>query len=71
MIQVTLEIAEAIEQDARSIAQQTQHELPAVLQEWLERYAAQIPVDTLSDERVLALSQMQINSCSMELSALS
>jgi hypothetical protein len=57
---VTLEIPEEVERDAREIAARTQRRLEDVLTEWLGRFAAELPVDALPDDRVLELADMQM-----------
>lgn len=59
---VTLEIPEEVERDAREIAARTQRRLEDVLTEWLGRFAAELPVDALPDDRVLELADMQMPS---------
>ena len=58
--QVTLEIPEHVERDARQIAERTQRRIEDVLAEWLGRFVDDLPVDMLPDERVLELCEMQM-----------
>lgn len=57
---ITLEIPEDIERDARAVAQQTGVRLEDVLTEWLERFASEMPLDSMTDDRILELSDMQM-----------
>ena len=57
---VTLEIPEHVERDARQIAERTQRRIEDVLAEWLGRFADELPVDMLPDERVLELCDLQM-----------
>lgn len=60
MAQVTLHIPEKIEREAKAEAIRSKRRIEDVLQEWLERYADEMPVDSLPDDRVLELSEMQM-----------
>ncbi len=61
MAQVTLNLPEKIAQEARAEATRTKRRIEDVLQEWLERYTSELPVDMLADEHVLELSEMQMS----------
>jgi hypothetical protein len=68
---VTLEIPDALAQNARVIATQTQRRVEDVLIEWLARAATELPIDQLPDEQVLALRDLQMDAAQQdELSAL-
>jgi hypothetical protein len=58
---VTLEIPENIERDAREVAARTHQRVEDVLADWLGRAAADLPVDSLPDERVLELCDMEMS----------
>jgi hypothetical protein len=58
---VTLEISEEAVQLARDIAARTGRNVAAILSEWIDRSVAEVPIETLSDEQVLALSDQQMN----------
>jgi hypothetical protein len=60
MAQFILQIPEKIEREARAEALRSQRRIEDVLQEWLERYTDELPIDLLADERVLELSEMQL-----------
>lgn len=57
---VTISINEDIERSARAVAAQTGQQLEDVLAEWLGRYAADMPLDSLPDDRLLELSSAQM-----------
>jgi hypothetical protein len=59
---VMLELPEEIAQSATEVASRTHRSLEDVLVEWLDRSAAQIPVDVLPDERVLQLSRTELDA---------
>lgn len=61
MAQFILQIPEKIEREARAEAIRSQRRIEDVLQEWLERYTDELPVDLLADERVLELSEMRLS----------
>lgn len=61
MVQITIDIPENIANDARAVAARTQRRVEEVLAEWLRRYVAQIPIESLPDDRVLELSDMQLS----------
>ena len=68
---VTLEIPDALAQNAYDIATQTHRRLEDVLVGWLARAATELPVEQLPDDQVLALRDMQMeNSQQAELSEL-
>ena len=58
---ITLELPDTLAQRARAEAQQTNRPLETVLLDWLSRVeAAELPVESLPDEQVLALSSAQM-----------
>ncbi|MBX3002114.1 MAG: hypothetical protein KF893_26555 [Caldilineaceae bacterium] len=59
---ITLEVPEEVMRSARDVAKRTHRTLEDVLREWLDRSAMQIPVEQLSDEQVLRLTQMELNA---------
>ncbi|MBI3960426.1 MAG: hypothetical protein HY328_16555 [Chloroflexi bacterium] len=68
---VTLEVPEQVASHARRIATMTQRRLEDVLLEWLDRSAAELPVQYLSNEQILALTTEQLpQPLQNELSAL-
>ena len=58
---VTPEVSDTIVRHARAVATQTQRPLEAVLLEWLDRSAAEVPVELLPDDEVLALRDQMLS----------
>jgi hypothetical protein len=68
---ITLELPEPLAESARVVAARTSRRVEDVLVEWLDRAAADLPVEVLPDEQVLALRDLQMsNGQQDELSAL-
>jgi hypothetical protein len=68
---VTLELPEPLAESARVVAARTSRRVEDVLVEWLDRAAADLPIEVLPDEQVLALRDLQMsNGQQDELSAL-
>jgi hypothetical protein len=57
---VTLTLSEAVAQSAHLVAAQTDRRVEDVLVEWLDR-AAEVPIESLPDEQVLALRDLQMS----------
>ena len=57
---ITLELPEALVTSAREIVDRTNQPLEAVLLDWLERAAADLPLENLPDDQILMLSAMQL-----------
>lgn len=66
MVQITIDVPEQVERDARAVAARTQRRVEDVLQEWLRKYVAQIPIESLPDERILELSEMELSASQQE-----
>ncbi len=64
--QVTLALPDAIAQQAKEIASLTQRNLEDVLLQWVEDAIANFPIESLSNERVLALCDLQMDSQQQE-----
>lgn len=58
---ITLEVPEALVHSARVVAARTQRRVEDVLAEWLERTAGALPIESLSDEQVLALRDLRLD----------
>jgi hypothetical protein len=58
---VTLELRDAVIARALKIAAESDRALEDVLTEWLDRYAHNLPVESLSDQEVLALCDFELN----------
>jgi hypothetical protein len=61
---VTLHLRDDIIARALKIADSSQRELEEVLAEWIDRYANDLPVETLSNDEVLALCEFELNPIS-------
>lgn len=59
---VTLQLPETLAHKAKEIAAFTNRRLEDVLLEWIDRAITELPVDSLPDEQVLALCDMQMES---------
>ncbi len=57
---VTLELPETLAQRAKEIAILTNRRLEDVLVEWIDRASQELPVESLPDDWVLALCDMQM-----------
>ena len=55
---VVLQLPETLAQQARSVAAMTNRQLEDVLVEWIGNAVADLPVESLSDEQVLALCNL-------------
>ena len=58
---VTLELPDALVQSARAIALQTQRRVEDVLIAWIDQAAADVPIEALPDDQVLALRDLQMS----------
>jgi hypothetical protein len=68
---ITLEIADPVLDRANRVAKQTARPVQDVLREWLNRYAAEMPLELLSDAEILALCDMVMDDAQqLELSEL-
>jgi hypothetical protein len=56
----TVELPLALAERARAVAAQTHRPVEEVLVEWIDRAAAESPVESLPDEEVLALCEAQL-----------
>jgi hypothetical protein len=64
---VTLQLSETLAQKAKAIAAFTHRRLEDVLLEWINRAITELPVESLPDEQVLALCDMQMESEQQEI----
>jgi hypothetical protein len=68
---VTLEVSDEAVRRAREVASRMRRRVEDVLAEWIDRAVAEPPVESLSDEQLLALCDLQMTSTEQEeLSAL-
>jgi dsDNA-binding SOS-regulon protein len=58
---ITLELPEPLVYSARIVAERTSRRIEEVLMEWLDQAAAELPVEMLPDEQVLALRDLQMS----------
>ncbi|MBZ0275598.1 MAG: hypothetical protein K8I60_05615 [Anaerolineae bacterium] len=63
---VTLEIPDEVVRRAREIAASTQRRLEDVLVEWMNHASAAPPVETLSDEQIVELCNLQIDDAQQD-----
>jgi hypothetical protein len=59
---VTLQLPDELASTAQGIARQTQRPIEAVLVEWLDRVAAELPIAQLNDEQLLALTKAEMGN---------
>jgi len=57
---ITLQVSDQVVNQAARVAAQSQRRIEEVLLEWLERVVAELPIEALSDEEVLALTELQL-----------
>ncbi|HEY1389707.1 MAG TPA: hypothetical protein VGF38_14285 [Ktedonobacterales bacterium] len=68
---VTLDLPPDLAQRAAAVAQRTHRRVEDVLLEWLGRAASDVPIESLSDDQVLALADREMGKSEQrELSAL-
>jgi hypothetical protein len=58
--QITINVSNQVLHHASQVAEQTNRRVEDVLAEWLERVINEIPVEMLSDEEVLALTELRL-----------
>jgi hypothetical protein len=63
---VTVELSEELAQRARAVAAQSHRRFEDVLVEWIDRAGTDLPVESLSDDDVLALCQLQLDGVQQE-----
>ena len=68
---ITLDLPADVAQRAAAVAQQTHRQVEDVLLEWLGRAATDVPVESLPDDQVLTLCDLEMSRIEQdELSAL-
>jgi hypothetical protein len=60
--QILITLPRTVVRRAEQVARRTQRPLERVLAEWLDRVAAELPVETLDDEELLALCDLELSS---------
>jgi hypothetical protein len=58
--QITIQVSDQVMRCAARAAARHQQQIEEVLSDWLERVITEIPVEALSDEEVLALTEIQL-----------
>ena len=58
--QITIQVSDRVMRNAAHAATQNQRPIEDVLAEWLEQAITAMPIETLSDEEVLALTDLQL-----------
>lgn len=59
---VTLELPERVARSAREVATHTRRRMEDVLVEWIDGVVAELPVETLPDDQVLALCALRMDA---------
>ncbi|OGO39930.1 MAG: hypothetical protein A2Z04_07255 [Chloroflexi bacterium RBG_16_57_9] len=59
---VTIEIPEKVAHQAREVAAHTQRRLEDVLVEWIDHAVSELPVESLPDDQLLALCDIQLEA---------
>jgi hypothetical protein len=60
--QILITIPRTVVRRAEQVARRTQRPVERVLAEWLDRAAAELPVEALDDEELLALCDLELSS---------
>lgn len=58
--QMVVEVSDRAERSAVQVAAQSQRRVEDVIAEWIDRVATELPVEWLSDDKVLALADLQM-----------
>lgn len=58
---VTLELPSVVIEQARVLASRSNRRIEEILSDWLDRFVADLPVGSLSDDDVLALCDMEMD----------
>ena len=58
--QITIQVSDHVVSHAARIAAQSQRRIEEVLADWLESVITEMPVEALSNEEVLALTEVQL-----------
>ena len=58
---VTLQLPDNVARSVREVAARTHRRVEDVLVDWLDKAVAELPIESLSDEEILALCDMQMN----------
>jgi len=63
---VTLEVPEPILEQAQLLAKRTDRRLEDVLEDWLHRFTSDMPIELMSDEEVLAITETLMEKSEQE-----
>jgi hypothetical protein len=58
--QITIEVSEQVVRQATQVAAQTERSVEEVLASWLEAAVSELPVEELSEEELLALTELRL-----------
>lgn len=59
---IAIPVSERVVRQARHTAIQSQKQIEEILADWLERTIVEMPVETLSDEEILQLCDLQLTA---------
>lgn len=59
---VTLELPENVARSVKEVARRTHRRVEDVLVDWLDKAATELPVESLSNEEILALCDLQLEA---------
>ncbi len=60
--QITLQVSDRVVTQATQVAERTQRRVEEVLESWLEWASTEMPLEALSDQAVLALTELQLTN---------
>ena len=60
--EITLQVSDQVVRHARHVAARTQQRIEDVLAIWLEQIITDVPIAELSDDEVLALTELQLTA---------
>jgi hypothetical protein len=63
---VTLELPDTLIRSARTIAERSNRRVEDVLVEWLDRSASEVPVESLPDDQVLLLCDLEMQEADQQ-----
>lgn len=60
--QITIKVSDQVMSHATQVAAQTNQRVEDILASWLDRLITEIPVEMLSDQEVIALTELQLSA---------
>ena len=63
---VTLELPDSLVRNARVVAERSNRRVEDVLVEWIDRSASEVPVETLPDDQVLLLCDLELQEADQQ-----